>query len=135
MYPLLSLHRSPAAVVAEHLSGDPVASTAECARLRPMTTLPSSSSSETRTSTGAGVAAAVVVVVVVVVLAGMMKYRPIVRRTVAFAAPPTSPPSGAPSREIVIRWLGIGDCFLYYMHQQENKSVSSLKRLEGQGMG
>jgi hypothetical protein len=132
MYPLRSLHRSPAAAVAVLLS-DPVAPAAECVRLRPMTTLPSSSSSETRTSAGGGVAVAAVVVVV---LAGMTKYRPIARRTSAFAAPPMPPPSSAPGEETVIRWLGIGDCFLYYMPQQEkNGRENQLKGLEGQGHG
>lgn len=107
MYPLRSLTRSPVAV----------APAAECARLRPMTTPPSSSSSETGTSAGVDV----VVVAVVIVLAGMTKYRPIALRTAAFAAPPIPPPSSAPGEESLIRWLGIGDCFLYYTPQQGKK--------------
>lgn len=113
MYPLRSLHRSPPAAVAE-LPFDPVAPAVECARLRPMITPPSASSSPTGICAGAGVA-------VVVVLAGMTKYLPIERRTAASAAPPMPPPSSAPGGETVIRWLGIGDCFLYYASQQEGK--------------
>jgi hypothetical protein len=128
MYPLRSLHRSPPAAVAE-LPSDPVAPAAECARLRPMTTLPSSSSSETRTSARAGVA---VVTVVVVVLAGMTKYRPIAWRTAAFAAPPMPPPSSAPGGETAIRWLGIGDCLLYYTPHR--KKIIQFKGSSDAGM-
>jgi hypothetical protein len=52
----------------------------------------------------------------------MTKYRPIALRTAAFAAPPIPPLSSAPGGETVIRWLGIGDCFLYYTPQQEKKT-------------
>jgi hypothetical protein len=99
-----------------------------------MTTLPSSSSSETRISARARVA---VVAVVGVVPAGMTKYRPIVRRTAAFAAPPIPPPTNAPGGETVIRWLGIGDCFLYYIPQQKKKwkRKNQLNVLEGHGHG
>lgn len=113
-YPLRSLHRSPAVGVVA-LPSDLVTPVAECARFRPMTTLPSSSPSETRASAGAGVA---VIAVAVVDLAGMMKYLPIARRTAAFAVPPMPPLSSTSGRETVIRWLGIGDSFLYYTPQQ-----------------
>ena len=97
--------------------------------MRPMSTLPFSSPSETGTSAGAGVA-------VVVVLAGMTKYRPIALRTVAFAAPPMPPLSRDPGGETVTRWLGIGDCFLYYTPQQggrKKKGRGKKNQLEGQG--
>jgi hypothetical protein len=125
MNPLRSLHRSPAATVAA-LPSDPVAPAAECARLRPMTTVPSSSSSDTRKSAGERIA-------VVVVLAGMTKYRPIARRTATFAALPMPPPSSAPGGETVIRWLGIGDCFLYYTPQQEKKRKRKISSKDSRG--
>lgn len=106
-YPLRSLTRSPA--VGEPPSDpDPVAPAAECARLRPIITPPSSSSSETRNSARSGVVAAAVIV-----STGRTKYRPIELCIAAFAAPPIPPLSSALGGETAIRWLGIGDCFLY----------------------
>jgi hypothetical protein len=117
-------------VVAAGTDGPP----AEWERLRPITTLSSSPTLETRTSAGA--VAVVVAVVAAAVLEGTIKYRPIARRTAAFAVPPISP-SNDPGGETGIRWLGIGDCFLYYAppkkREEELSSSDSVTGNKGEG--
>lgn len=100
-----------------------------------MAALPSPSpSAETRTSAGGALAAAVAVAVVIV-LGGITKYRPIARRTAAFAMPP--PPNDSPDSDDVVvgvivgsgtdtRWLGIGEYFLYYIHIAQQKTEEKL---------
>jgi hypothetical protein len=130
------LLRSPAAA----LLSDPDAASfapdiAACARLRPMTTLPSPSPSET----SAGSAAAAVFVVVVF-LEGITKYRPIALRTAAFAAPPMPAPPGCVLVLVAIVigsetdrwWPGTGEHFLYYTCP--TRLGSALKE-QGRGAG